>query len=223
MKMIAGVMAVAILAGVAGAQSGQQQSGQQMPSSNAQQGSQPATQGQMSGASNATASTPVIPGTTITDTSMNKGEARISKEVRHELAMLPYYTLFDDLRYRVSGYTVELLGDVVNASLKTDAERAVKDIEGVEQVINHINILPPSPMDDRIRQQVARAVFGADGLSRYAWEAAPSIHVIVNSGRVRLTGVVDNSGDKTLAGIRANGVPGIFSVQNDLVVAQGNK
>jgi hyperosmotically inducible protein len=198
------------------------QSTQTTPSSNAQQGSQPAAQGQMSGASNATASTPVIPGTKITDTSMNKGEARISKEVRHELAMLPYYTLFDDLRYRVSGYTVELLGDVVNASLRSDAEKAVKDIEGVEQVVNHINVLPPSPMDDRIRQQVARAVFNSDGLSRYAWEAAPSIHIVVNNGHVRLTGVVDSSGDKNLAGIRANGVPGIFSVQNDLLVAKGS-
>jgi hyperosmotically inducible periplasmic protein len=114
-----------------------------------------------------------------------------------------------------------LLGDVINPTLKTDAEKAVKNIEGVEQVINHINILPPSPMDDRIRQQVARAVFGADGLSRYGWEAAPSIHIIVNGGHVKLTGVVGNEGDKNLAGIRANGVPGVFSVENNLVVSKG--
>jgi hyperosmotically inducible periplasmic protein len=215
MRMLAGIMVAAVLVTVAAGQSTQT-----TPSNNAAQG-RPAPQ-QAPAVNNATAAAPVIPGYSVTDTSTNKGEARISKEVRHELAMLPYYTLFDDLRYRVNGYTVELLGNVVNPSLKGDAEKAVKDIEGVEQVVNHINILPPSPMDDRIRQQVARAVFNADGLSRYAWEAAPSIHIVVNNGHVTLTGVVDNSGDKTLAGMRANQVPGIFSVQNDLLVAKGS-
>jgi hyperosmotically inducible periplasmic protein len=117
---------------------------------------------------------------------------------------------------------VELLGDVINPTLKTDAERAVKGIEGVEQVVNHINVLPPSSLDDRIRREVARAVFSADGLSRYGWEAAPSIHVIVNGGHVRLTGIVSSDGDKTLAGMRANQVPGVFSVENNLVVQKGS-
>jgi hyperosmotically inducible periplasmic protein len=214
MKILLQVVGAALLVTVAAAQNAPQGT-----SNNAQQGTHPVQQ-QSPAVNNATASIPVIPGVSVTDTS-NKGEARISKEVRHELLMLPYYTLFDDLRYRVNGYSVELLGDVINPTLKTDAEKAVKNIEGVEQVINHINILPPSPMDDRIRQQVARAVFGADGLSRYGWEAAPSIHIIVNGGHVKLTGVVGNEGDKNLAGIRANGVPGVFSVENNLVVSKG--
>jgi hyperosmotically inducible protein len=215
MKVLLGVIGTAVLATVAVAQNAPQGS-----SNNAQQGTHPVQQ-QSQAVNNATSAIPVIPGFKVTDTSTNKGEARISKEVRHELLMLPYYTLFDDLRYRVNGYTVELLGDVINPTLKTDAEKAVKDIEGVEQVVNHINVLPPSPMDDQIRQRVARAVFSAGGLSRYGWEAAPSIHVIVNRGHVKLTGVVSNEGDKTLAGIRANEVPGVFSVENDLVVEKG--
>jgi hyperosmotically inducible protein len=214
MRIFGGMLMAAALLSVAAGQSTQT-----TPSSNAQQGTHPEQQ-QSPAVNNATAAIPVIPGYSVTDTS-NKGEARISKEVRHELLMLPYYSLFDDLRYRVNGYTVELLGDVINPTLKGDAEKAVKGIEGVEQVVNHINVLPPSPNDDRIRQQVARAVFGTDGLSRYGWEAAPSIHVIVNGGHVKLTGVVSNEGDKNLAGLKANGVPGVFSVENDLVVQKG--
>jgi hyperosmotically inducible protein len=216
MRIFAEIIAAAVLVTVAAGQSTQG-----TPSSNAQQGTHE-EQKQSPAVNNATSATPVIPGYSVTDTSTNKGEARISKEVRHELLMLPRYTLFDDLRYRVNGYTVELLGDVINPTLKGDAENAVKRIEGVEQVVNHINILPPSPNDDRIRRQIARAVFEADGLSRYGWEAAPSIHVIVNGGHVKLTGVVDSTGDKNLAGIRANQVPGVFSVQNDLVVVKGS-
>ncbi len=144
---------------------------------------------------------------------------RLEREVRHELLMLPYYSIFDDLRYRVNGYDVELLGEVNTPSLKGDAENAVKKIEGVEQVTNHIEILPPSPADQRIREAAARRIFSFDGLSRYAWEAAPSIHIIVKNGRITLLGVVDNEADKNAAGIQANGVPGVFSVQNNLAVA----
>jgi hyperosmotically inducible protein len=120
----------------------------------------------------------------------------------------------------VNGSTVELLGDVITPSLKSDAERAVKRIEGVEQVTNHINVLPPSPSDDRIRQAVARSIFSFGGLSRYGWEAAPTIHIIVKNGHIRLTGVVDSEGDKNAAGIRAQQVPGAFSVDNNLLVAK---
>ena len=167
----------------------------------------------------ASAAIPVIPGVTINEQGQTKAEARIAREVRHELLMLPYYSIFDDLRYRVNGYTVELLGEVNTPVLKSDAESAVKKIEGVEQVTNHIEILPPSPMDQRIREEVARRVFSYDGLSRYSWEAAPSIHIIVKNGHITLLGVVDNESDKNAAGIQANGVPGAFSVQNNLVVA----
>lgn len=166
-----------------------------------------------------TESIPVIPGIAEIK-GPNRGETRIAREVRHELLMLPYYSLFDDLRYRVNGSTVDLLGDVNTPSLKGDAEAAVKRIEGVEKVNNQINILPPSSADDRIRQRTARSIFSFGGLSRYGWEAAPSIHIIVKNGRTTLLGVVDSEADKNAAGIRANSVPGVFSVTNNLVVAK---
>jgi hyperosmotically inducible protein len=147
-------------------------------------------------------------------------EDRISREVRHELVMQPYYTLWDWLAFRVNGSTVELLGDVNSPGLKSDAMSTVKHIEGVEKVIDHINELPPSPMDDRIRHQVARAIFNWGTLSRYSWSAVPSIHIIVHSGRVRLEGVVDSQQDKDAAGIRANGVSGVFQVTNNLRVVK---
>jgi hyperosmotically inducible protein len=140
--------------------------------------------------------------------------------VRHELVMLPYYSVFDDLSYQVDGSTVILTGDVVWPVLKSDAENAVKRISGVTKVVNNINVLPLSPFDNRIRVAVYRAVFNAGGLYRYAMGANPSIHIIVSNGHVSLRGVVDNEGDKNLAFIRANGVPGVFSVSNDLRVAE---
>ncbi len=192
----------------------------QTKSQPAPQGSQNAPATQSASGSVATDAVPVIPGKNKIEGD-TKGPARIAREVRHELLMLPYYSLFDDLRFRVTGSTVELIGEVTDPSLKSQAQNAVKGIEGVEQVVNHIDILPPNPSDDRIRHAVARAVFSADGLSRYAWEAAPTIHIIVNNGRVRLVGVVDNLGDKNMAGIQANSVPGVFAVSNELVVQGG--
>jgi hyperosmotically inducible protein len=147
-------------------------------------------------------------------------EERIAREVRHELVMQPYYTLWDWLAFRVNGNTVELVGDTLNPVLKGDAISSVKHIEGVEKVIDHINQLPPSPMDDHIRHQTARAIFEWGGLSRYSWSAVPSIHIIVSGGRVRLEGIVDSQSDKDAAGIRANGVPGVFQVTNDLRVVK---
>ena len=165
-----------------------------------------------------TGSVPVIPGVQVIQ-GPNRGDVRIAREVRHELLMLPYYSLFDDLRYKVDNGTVTLLGNVINPTLKSDAQNVVKKIEGVQKVDNKITILPPSSMDDRIRRATARAIFSYDGLSRYGWEAAPSIHIIVNGGHVTLLGVVDNQSDKNAAGLRANGVPGVFSVDNQLQVA----
>jgi hyperosmotically inducible protein len=147
-------------------------------------------------------------------------EDRITREVRHELVLQPYYTIWDWLAFRVHGSTVELLGDVHSLGLKRDVLNSVKRIEGVEKVIDHINELPPSPMDDRIRHQVAHAIFDFDGLSRYAWSAVPSIHIIVNGGRVRLEGVVDSQQDKDMAGLRANQDPGVFQVTNNLQVVK---
>ncbi|MFL6301694.1 MAG: BON domain-containing protein [Terriglobales bacterium] len=139
--------------------------------------------------------------------------------MRHELVMLPNLTLWDNLAYKVEGYKVTLLGQVRNASLKSEAENSVKRIEGVEQVDNQIQILPPSPADDRIRTAVARSIFDAPGLFPYAMESVPPIHIIVQGGNVSLEGAVNNEADKNMAEIRAKQVPGVFSVTNHLQVA----
>lgn len=141
---------------------------------------------------------------------------RLTREVRHELVMLPYYGVFDDLTYRVDGDTVTLLGYVTRPTLKSDAENVVKSIEGVANVNNQIKVLPLSPNDDRIRVALYRAIYGQPGLDRYALQAVPPIHILVDSGKVTLEGVVANQGDKDMAGIRANTVSGVFSVANNL-------
>jgi len=137
-----------------------------------------------------------------------KGEDRIVREVRHELVMLPYYSVFDNLAYKVNGYTVTLEGQVTNPVIKTDAEKAVKKIEGVQNVVNNIEVLPLSPMDDQIRRAVYRAVYSQPGLEMYSLRAVPTIHILVKNGHVTLTGAVGNAGDKERAGIAANGVTG---------------
>jgi hyperosmotically inducible protein len=149
-----------------------------------------------------------------------KAVERIQKEVRHELVMLPWLNVFDNLAFKVDGYTVTLLGQVTKPSLKSDAEAAVKRIEGVEKVDNQIEVLPPSPMDDRLRISLYRAIYGYPPMQRYALPVVKPIRIIVKSGRVTLEGVVDGEGDKNIAGIRASGVHGIFSVTNNLVVAK---
>jgi len=151
---------------------------------------------------------------------VRSGQDRITREVRHELVMLPYYGVFDNLAYRVDGNTVTLLGQVTRPTLKSDAEHVVKDIEGVERVNNQIEVLPLSPMDDRIRLAEYRAIYSAPGLDRYAMQAVPPIHIIVSNGKVTLEGVVANQADKDMANVRANGVSGVFSVTNNLRVEQ---
>lgn len=141
------------------------------------------------------------------------------QEVRHQLVLLPYYSVFDNLAFRVEGDTVILEGQVVRPTLKSDAENVVKKIESVSKVVNNIEVLPPSPMDDQIRRAVYRAIYGDPALSRYAESAVPSIHIIVKNGSVTLVGVVDSETDKNLAYMRASGVPNVFSVKNELVVA----
>jgi len=147
-----------------------------------------------------------------------RGEERLVKEVRHELTMLPYYSVFDDLSYKVEGGTVTLYGAVARPSLKSDAENVVKKIEGVERVVNNIDVLPPSPNDDSIRRAVYRAIYSQPGLDLYSLRAVPTIHIIVKNGHVTLTGAVANQGDKDRAGIAANGVSGVFSVTNNIQV-----
>jgi len=143
---------------------------------------------------------------------------KIMKEVRHELVMLPYYGVFDNLAYRVDGTKVTLFGQVTKPTLKSDAERAVKNIEGVTLVDNQIEVLPLSPMDDQLRTAAYRAVFSRPPLQRYQMGAVPPIHIIVKNGNITLIGVVDNEADKDLAGIAANGVSGSFKVTNDIAV-----
>ena len=145
---------------------------------------------------------------------------RIQKEVRHELVMLPYLGVFDNLAYKVNGSTVTLMGQVTRPTLKTDAERVVKGIEGVDKVDNQIEVLPPSSMDDGLRRRLYRAIYGYAPLQKYSLGVQQPIRIIVKSGRVALEGVVDNEADKNAAGIRANGVPGIFSVANNLQVVK---
>jgi hyperosmotically inducible periplasmic protein len=145
---------------------------------------------------------------------------KLVKEVRHELVMLPYYSVFDNLSYKVEGDRVTLYGQVVRPTLKSDAENVVKSIEGVASVKNEIEVLPTSPMDDQLRRAVFRAIYGENGLPRYALASVPSIHIIVKNGHVTLEGVADNDADKNLAGLRTNQVPNVFSVTNNLVIAK---
>jgi hyperosmotically inducible periplasmic protein len=152
------------------------------------------------------------------DQPSGKSQERITKEVGHELRMLPYFTVFDNLAYKVNGYTVTLLGQVVRPTLKSDAENVVKHIEGVENVDNQIEVLPASPMDDGLRIRLYRAIYAYPALEKYALGVQKPIRIIVKNGNVTLEGVVDNGGDKTFAGIRANSVSGIFSVTNNLQV-----
>ena len=146
------------------------------------------------------------------------GQERIAKEVRHELVMLPYYGVFDDLEYSVTGNAITLTGHVTRPALKSDAENVVKHIEGVESVDNQIQVLPLSPNDDRIRRAGYRAIYGKAPLDRYALQAVPPIHIIVDNGHMTLVGVVAARADKDIAGVRANTVSGVFSVDNKLRV-----
>jgi hyperosmotically inducible protein len=147
-----------------------------------------------------------------------RSQERIIKEVRHELLMLPYFGVFDYIAYKVDGSTVTLIGAVVRPVTKSDAENAVKHIEGVEKVVNQIEDLPPSSIDDGLRIRLYREIYGYPALEKYALGVQKPIRIIVKSGRVTLEGVVDNESDKNLAGLRANSVPGIFSVTNNLQV-----
>jgi hyperosmotically inducible protein len=147
-----------------------------------------------------------------------KRNTYLEREVRHELLMLPYYNVFDNLAFQVNGGTVILTGEVTRPTLKDDAERVVKRIEGVERVDNEIRVLPLSTFDDRIRIATFRAIYGTPALNRYAYQAIPPIHIIVENGNITLEGVVANEGDRNLAYMKASQVPGSFSVTNHLRV-----
>jgi hyperosmotically inducible protein len=145
-------------------------------------------------------------------------QARLVQEVHHQLVLLPYYTVFDNLEYKVDGSTVTLMGQVTQPVTKDDAAKAVKGIEGVTRVINQIQVLPLSPMDWQIRRAEFRAIYSAPGFEKYANQAVSPIHIIVDNGHVTLVGVVLNQMDKQIANMRANSVPNVFSVTNNLRV-----
>src|SRR5690349_3962458 len=141
-----------------------------------------------------------------------KSNQNLVREVRHQLLLLPYYSVFDNLLFKVDGDHVTLEGQVTRPTLKSDAEAAVKSIESVSGVTNSIEVLPLSPMDDQLRHALYRAIYGDTVLSKYGWSSMPSIHIIVKNGHISLEGVVNNEADKNLAGLRANGVPNVFEV-----------
>jgi hyperosmotically inducible protein len=142
----------------------------------------------------------------------------LDDKVRHQLVMLPYYNVFDNLAYRVDNGKVTLFGEVTNPVLKSDAQNAVKHLEGVTSVENQIEVLPLSSFDNRIRRATYFAIYGFGPLERYGMGTQPSIRILVKNGQVTLAGVVASDTDRNLANIRANGVSGVFSVSNELVV-----
>lgn len=157
-------------------------------------------------------------GTAQTATGPQRMQDRVTREVYHQLVILPQLTIFDNLQYKVDGNEVTLMGQVTNPVLKDSAEKVVKKIEGVERVNNQIEVLPTSGNDDRIRREVARAIFNDERLFHYSMGSVPPIHIIVKNGHVTLEGMVNSETDKNEAGIRTNGVPGVFSVENHLQV-----
>jgi hyperosmotically inducible protein len=144
----------------------------------------------------------------------------LTDQVRHELLMLPWYGVFDNLSYEVDGTEVTLSGQVISEHgvTRDDAAKFVRSIPGVTKVVNNIEVLPPSPFDDQIRRAEYRAVFSHADLGRYTLGAHPQIRIIVKGGHVTLEGVVMNQMDKNIAGIVANTVSGVFSVENNLQI-----
>ncbi len=147
-------------------------------------------------------------------------QAKLVNGIRRAIIMLPYYGVFDNLGFRLQGRTVTLEGQVVRSSLKPDAERAVKKVEGVEKVINNIDVLPPGPLDQQLRTQVYQAIYQYGPLFKYANMPNPPIHIIVRNANVTLVGVVDTETDKGLVSMRAKQVPDALNVTNDLRVVK---
>lgn len=155
-------------------------------------------------------------------TNNNAPVSKLDKKVRHELVTLPFYSLFDHLAFENNNGVVTLLGEVTRPTLKSSAENVVKDIEGVNQVVNRIEVLPLSPNDDRIRRAEYSAIYSQPALSMYALRAVPTIHIIVDKGHVTLEGAVASESAKNIAGVQANTVSGVFSVTNNLRVDQSS-
>ncbi len=143
------------------------------------------------------------------------------REVQHQLRMLNFYTVFDNLTFKVEGTRVILAGQVAKSAVKTEAVGTVKNIQGVTDVQDNITVLPVSNGDDRIRRAACNAIYGYSQLRKYEFQSVQSIHIIVDRGHITLEGFVDSQADKNVAGIRANTVPGAFSMKNNLIVPEG--
>jgi len=144
------------------------------------------------------------------------GMSRIEREVRRELVTLPWYSLFDHFAFQVDGGTVTLMGKASRPTLKSGAEKVIRRIEGVEKVVNQIEVLPLSKHDDSLRLALYRSIYGHVALEKLAVQALPPIHIIVENGNVTLEGVVLDNMQKQIAGAQANAVAGVFSVTNNL-------
>ena len=145
-------------------------------------------------------------------------ESQLSREIRHQLIVLPYYSVFDYIAFTLDTDKVTLSGYVLRPTLKAHAEAAVKSLEGVSSVKNLIEVLPKSSTDDDSRRAVYRAIFEDSTLQRYAVPEVPVIHVILRNGEVTLEGAVLTEAEKNLASTRASGVSGISSVKNNLTI-----
>ena len=158
-----------------------------------------------------------LPSTGSAQATNQTDQGQLSEEVRHQLVMLPFYWVFDNIEFEIQGVdTVVLSGEVSRPILKSDAEGVVQRVNGVSKVVNNIEVLPLSSFDNSIRLRTYRAIYSTTGLDRYGLRAVPPIHIIVKHGHVTLAGVVANQTDKNLAGLKALGVSGAFSVTNNL-------
>jgi len=145
-------------------------------------------------------------------------KSALSREIHHQLQVLPFYSVFDNITFTINGTMVILTGQVLRPTLKENAEAAVKSLEGVTVVVNHIELLPASPSDDELRRGIYRAVYENSALAHYAVQTVPSIHIIVKNGSVTLEGTVESAADSNLAGVRASSVANVLSLKNNLVV-----
>jgi hyperosmotically inducible periplasmic protein len=151
-------------------------------------------------------------------TETKPAESTLAREVRHQLLVLPYYSVFDHITFTLEGDKVTLTGQVLRPTLKRDAEGSVKSIEGMGTVVNHIEVLPVLPTDDELRRAIYHAIFEDAVLQKYAVQALPSIHIIVKNGNAALEGSVDSEADKNLAGAKARGVTNVRDMKDNLVV-----
>lgn len=142
----------------------------------------------------------------------------LSREIHHQLLVLPFYSVFDSISFSLQGGRVTLTGQVLRRALKEHAEAAVKSIEGVTVVVNQIEILPASASDDDLRDSVYRSIYEDPTLARYAVQNIPPIHIVVENGNVTLEGSVESASDKKLASVRAASGSNVHSVKNNLIV-----